>query len=929
MDLKPWYKLVDPRKDLREGKPLDASEFAVHLDQIRDSRAPEDYQSPERFFEKTYITRGLKSLAVEVIRRLSGIKVETSAVFNLSTQFGGGKTHALALLYHLAKGGEKSKSWKYVHSIMEDANIKSVPESAVAVFVGTEFDSISGRGGNDGTPLRKTPWGEIAFQLGGVTAFEIVKEHDTQLIAPSSEIIRKIFPKDKPVLILMDELMNYVNRFRRIGLSAQLYSFLQNLSEEARANDNVVLAVSIPASELEMSAEDESDYTRYKKVLDRLGKPVIMSSEGEISEIIRRRIFEWGGLPKEAHSIASYYADWIIEHRQQIPNWFPTDNAKEVFLATYPFHPILLSVFERKWQTLPRFQRTRGILRLLALWVSYAYQSGFRGALKDPLITLGSAPLEDTLFRTAVLEQLGEARLESSITTDITGKNDSHAVRLDKEAVDTIKKLQLHQRVAKSIFFESNGGQLKADATLPEIRLAISDPNVDIGNVETVLDDLVQSCYFLSVENNRFKFSLFPNLNKILADRRASIQTDQVKELVWSKIQNVFASGSGIERVFFPDRSNQIPDRPALTFVVLSPEQSIKDETNVYKFIEEMTQTYGKSARTFKSALIWIVADSDSGLYDEGRNLIAWEAIQSEEDDLNIDDVQKRQLSENVKRAERDLRESIWRAYKNIIILDKNNQLKLIDLGLVHSSAAENLITLIFNRLRQDGEIEKDISPNFIVRNWPPAFVEWSTKSLRDAFFASPLFPRLLNPESIKETIIRGVGSGVFAYVGKAQDNKYQPFCYEETIPGSDIEISDDMCIIQKSVAEEYRKNQTITVVEPVVGEVRQTTGGTDTTKKVEPPKESFDDGKKEKTFSSLRWAGTVSPQKWMNFYTKVLSRFVTGSNLKLRIEVEVSSDEGISQQNVEQTKVALRELGLEENLEPGDLKTTDKNSVD
>jgi len=916
MDLKPWYKVVVPREDLREGKPLDASEFAVHLDQIRDKRAPDDYQTPERFFERTYLTKGLKALAVEVVRRLNGIKVETSAVFNMTTQFGGGKTHSLAILYHLAKGGPKAKNWKWVSSIFDDAKVSEVPESAVAVFVGTEFDSISGRGGNDGTPLRKTPWGEIAFQLGGAEAFEFVKEHDKQLIAPSSEVIRKTFPKGKPVLILMDELMNYVNRFRRIGLAAQLYSFLQNLSEEARANDNVVLAVSIPASELEMGDEDESDYTRYKKVHDRLGKPVIMSSEGETSEIIRRRIFEWGGLPDEARKAASEYADWVLEHRQQIPNWFPADNARELFEATYPFHPMVLSVFERKWQALPRFQRTRGVLRLLALWVSYAYQSGFKGALKDPVITLGSAPLEDPMFRTAVLEQLGESRLEGSITTDITGRTESHAVRLDKEAVDTIKKSFLHQRVAKSIFFESNGGQLRAEATLPEVRLAVSDPNIDIGNVETVLDDLIQACYFLSVENNRFKFSLYPNLNKLLSDRRASIQGEQVKQLIRTEIQNVFASGSGVERVFFPDRSNQIPDRPAVTFVVLSPEQSVKDEAKLYKVIEEMTQEYGKSARTFKSALVWIAADSDMGLYDEGRKLIAWEAIQSEEDELKLDDLQKRQLSESVKRAQRDLKESIWRAYKNIILLDKNNKLKTTDLGLVHSSAAENLVTLVLNRLRQDGEIEKEISPNFIVRNWPPAFVEWSTRSLRDAFFASPLFPRLLNPESIRETITRGVEAGIFAYVGKTQDNKYEPFNFEEAMLGTDIEISDDMYIVQKAVAEEYRKNQTIPTLVGQPGAEVPTGIAEPPAPPLTKPGDLFGGDKgKEKTFSIMRWAGEVTPQKWMNFYTKVLSRFVTGGGLKLKVEIEVSSQEGISQQKVEQTKVALRELGLNEDV--------------
>src|SRR5262249_55081756 len=158
------------------------------------------------------------------------------------------------------------------------------------------------------------------------------------------------------------------------------------------------LAVSIPASELEMTAEDQSDFDRYKKLLDRLGKAVVMSAETETSEIIRRRLFEWGGLPREAKTTASEYSEWLLANRQQVPTWFPVEGAREAFEGAYPFHPTALSVFERKWQGLPRFQQTRGILRLLALWVSRAYTEGYKGAHKDPLISLGTAPLEDSLF---------------------------------------------------------------------------------------------------------------------------------------------------------------------------------------------------------------------------------------------------------------------------------------------------------------------------------------------------------------------------------------------------------------------------------------------------------------------------------------------------------------------------------------------------
>src|SRR5688500_16612792 len=144
----PWFKVVTPREDLREGKPLDASEFAVHLDHVRENRAPRDYQDPERFFERTYLTKGLSELASEVIRRLSGEKIETSAVFNMATQFGGGKTHALTLLYHLAKNGSKADDWQGVRKLLDRAKINSIPEAAAAVFVGLGFDSIKGRGGD-------------------------------------------------------------------------------------------------------------------------------------------------------------------------------------------------------------------------------------------------------------------------------------------------------------------------------------------------------------------------------------------------------------------------------------------------------------------------------------------------------------------------------------------------------------------------------------------------------------------------------------------------------------------------------------------------------------------------------------------------------------------------------------------------------------
>jgi hypothetical protein len=922
MALKPWYKVVTPREDLREGRPLDASEFAVHLDHVRDQRAPADYQKPDRFFDRTFLTKNLTAVAVETVRRLSGIKVETSAVFNLTTQFGGGKTHALTLLYHLANGGPDAAKWKGVPFVLEEAGVKSIPKTAVAVFVGTEFDSITGRGGKDGTPVRFTPWGEIAYQIGtsgggpkaGAKAFAVVAKHDADRTAPSSEVIRQFLPKGQPVLILMDELLNYMGRNRKSGLTNQLYSFLQNLSEEARAQDRTVLAVSLPSLLDEMTQDDEADFERFQKMLDRLGKAMIMSAEHETSEIIRRRLFEWGGLPDDGKKTAAEYGEFILSNRTQFPGWFPVDTAKEAFSATYPLHPTLLSVFERKWQQLPRFQQTRGILRLLALWVSHAYQAGFKGAHKDPLISMGTAPLQDPLFRSAAFEQLGGAKLEGAVTTDICGKKESHAVRLDAESIETIKKARLHQKVATAIFFESNGGQLKTEATLPEIRLAVAEPEIELGHIETVLETLASTCYYLSADKNRYRFSLSPNLNKLLADRGASVQPKKVDERIRAEVQKVFTGGPTIDRVFFPEKSGQIPDRAAITLVVLLPEQTIT-EGSTLDFIKAATKDHGSSGRTFKSGILWAVPESPNALRDDGRKVLAWEDIEDEKSDLRLDESQLRQLDESLKKARRDVKESVWRTYKNLVLLGKDNTWKTIDMGLVHSSAATTIVDLIVERLVREGDIEdKSVSPNFLTRNWPPALTEWSTKSARDAFFASPAFPRLLIPDSLKETISRGVENRILGYVGKKPDGSYDPFHWKSSVAALDVELSDDVYVIQKETAEEYAAGKLPKAPGPLVPppEPEPVKSGPI----LHPEPVSPGGPAPAAALTRIAWRGEVPAQKWMNFYTKILAKFAAQNGLRIELNVEIAPEGGISRQRLDEVKVALRELGLSDEVD-------------
>ena len=619
------------------------------------------------------------------------------------------------------------------------------------------------------------------------------------------------------------------------------------------------------------------------------------------------------------------------------------DNPREAFYATYPFHPSVLSVFERKWQVLPRFQRTRGILRLLALWVSHAYKEGYQGAHRDPLISLGTAPLDDLLFRAVVFEQLGENRLEGVITTDICGKKDSHAVRLDVAADDQIKKARLHRKVTTTIFFESNGGILRTESTIPEIRLAVAEPSLDIGNVETVLETLATDCYYLSIEKNKYRFSLSPNLNKILADRRANIQSERITERVKLEIQKVFTAHPGIQLIYFPEVSSKIANQPVLNLAILAPDHSIQD-SHTLNMIESMTKECGTSNRTFKSGIIWVVADTDTRLREEARKVLAWEDIRDEEQGL--DETQKRLLGENLKKCESNLKESVWNAYKYVALLGKDNKIRVIDFGQVNSSQADKLVNLIINKLRQSDDIIDNINPRFLVRNWSPAFTEWSTKAVRDAFFASPLFPRLLNSDAVKEAISRGVKDGTLAYVGK-NNHIYEPFYYQCTLTSGDVEISEDMFIITQETVTAYQKALAARVN---VSEDTSTTPQTELTGTYTPantnissapipntvaekpapyvsnninnPKDEPEPKDETETITPdtlrklLKWSGVIIPQKWMTFYTKVLSRFTTTKDLQLTLKVEILIEGEIPLQKIKEMEIALSELGLNNEVE-------------
>jgi predicted AAA+ superfamily ATPase len=428
----PWYKVATPRKEVREGRSFNPDEFAIALEQVVAGTAPQDYRDPEKFFSRTCFTRALKDHAGMVLKRLSGKTEGAAPVLTLITQFGGGKTHTLTTLYHLAKNGKRASVYTGVADLIRKAGIAEVPEAKVGVFVGNAWDPQDGK---------EAPWIDIARQLAGDAGVACLGTA-AKTTPPGTEAIGKLFQAaGGVVLVLFDEVLNYLNRHRRMADS--FHAFIQNLTVATTGTTRAAAVISLPRSQVEMSESDQQWQDRITKVVRRVAKDLIANDESEISEVIRRRLFEDIGSDRIRKNVAKAYADWCFEKRAQLPpEWTAVDTAateakareylRARFETCYPFHPATLSVFQRKWQALQQYQQTRGTLAMLAQWVSWTYREGYERARREPLITLGSAPLEVPEFRAVVLGQVGESKLISAIETDIAAQH-SHARALDAD----------------------------------------------------------------------------------------------------------------------------------------------------------------------------------------------------------------------------------------------------------------------------------------------------------------------------------------------------------------------------------------------------------------------------------------------------------------------------------------------------------------
>lgn len=908
--MEPWYKIATPRKEVREGRSFNPDEFAIALEQVVAGKAPEDYRDPQKFFARNVVTRAFKDHAGKVLRRLAGKTENTAPVLSLITQFGGGKTHTLTALYHLATNGGRASTFEGVPELLVSAGLTDVPTAKVAVFVGNSWDPREGR---------ETPWVDVARQLGGDKAVaELGTSSKTS--PPGTEALARIFETaGGSVLVLFDEVLNFVNRHQ--GLAEPFYAFLQNLTVAMTGTTRSAAVVSLPKSKVEMTDSDQQWQERIGKVVRRVAKDLIANDEAEIAQVIRRRLFEDLGSERVRRNVANSFADWCFDRRAQLPpEWTAIDTAatevkareslQSKFEACFPFHPSTLSVFQRKWQALPQYQQTRGTLAMLAQWVSVAALDGYKKARTEPLITLGSAPLEVPDFQGVVLGQLGEHRLLAAIEADIAGPH-SHARALDVDATGPLK--DIHRRVATTIFFESSGGQSQKLAHTPELRFALCEPGIDTTSVDNAASALEARAFFISkVGTDGYQIGYRPTLRKVVNDRRVSLDEErEVVPAVRAAVKKEFDAGAALPIIYFPEDGAAVADTTRLTLVVVGPEREWQNPGQLRSQICEWTRQRGSSSRLYPGSLLWCIRKPGRELKDKAEIWLAWKKVERDltGGTLGTDFERSDQpgIAAKIREAGDAVRDEVWASYRYLVLSKNGDGLDEIDLGAGHMSGAASLSQRVITTLKSHALLNESPGAGYIERKWPPAFKEsgaWPLASLRQAFLTGAM-DRLLDPDAYLRTRVPGfVSEGAFGLgSGPRKDGTYDRVWFDEPVSSDEIAFDPGIFLLLKDTAAALKMGDgaPVELTPPVIETAPQPT----------PPGERSP----ERQLRTFRLSGTVPPELWNRIGNKLIPMIRSGTGLNLGVSFSFSVG-GAGSNNFEaEIERAIEDLGLKDQI--------------
>lgn len=646
--LRPWRDVVTPHPDVASGRFVQA-EFAADLAQVIRGDATDEYGDPKEFFRRTFITDGLRGLLLGAINRLTGNGGDP--VIELQTNFGGGKTHSMLALYHLVSGASAA-DLPGIDVLLNETKVAALPNARRAVLVGTALSAGQAHKKPDGTVVY-TLWGEMAWQLLGAEGYAIVADSDKNGTSPGSDILSELFAKAGPTLILIDEWVAYIRQtYETPGLPGGSFdsnlTFAQSLTEAAKS-PNVLVVASLPQSRIEVGGEGgqkalailENTFTRVKSSW----RP---ASQEESYEIVRRRLFE----PIEPDNIAS--RDAVIDAYMHLyktqESEFPSgcregDYRRKVELA-YPVHPELFERLYTDWASLEEFQRTRGVLRLMA---SVIY-SLWEGDDKSLTIMPAMIPMDDSAILSEITTKSGLSPAWTSvIETDVDG-NDALSRRIDRDNPN-LGRLSACRRVARTIYVGSAPVAETARKGVDDrrIKLGCVQPGESVAIFGDALRRLTDQATHLYVDGSRYWYSTQPSVTRVAQDRAAEQSNDDVLEEIRTRLAAEQKHTGDFERVHAcPDTGADVPDDPEGRLVILKPELphiGKNDDSPALQAAQVILEQRGNSPRIYRNTLVFAAADRTRlvDLEDAVRKYLAWKSIYTEREKLNLDPFQTNQ----------------------------------------------------------------------------------------------------------------------------------------------------------------------------------------------------------------------------------------------------------------------------------------------
>jgi hypothetical protein len=802
-NLTPWREVIHPNNDVALGT-FEAAEFAADLQQVHDGRADATgYGNPVGFFNQTYITPGIRKLLVNTLRRLGGNGGDP--VIQTKTGFGGGKTHSLIALYHLVKNTDAlinpppdredhQRTGEEIKGIMQEGEWQPTPDRQprVAVLDGTFLAATDPAVTKETNDPLNTLWGVMAYQLGGQDAYELVGEAARGGTAPGGSQLDRLLEHVGPCVILMDELVAYV---RNAGEAQDnIYTFMQVLTQSVRRSNNATLVVTLPESVVEAGAEGGVEaLSRLDSILGRIEAVWEPLEVHEAFEVVRRRLF--GRVRDEAarDQVCETFSRMYANARRDYPEEVSEPRYLERMKACYPIHPEIFDRLYSDWSSIPRFQRTRAVLRMMANCINRLY-------LREdpsPLIMPANLTLSDPELSNEFLPLLdGEWR---PVLTEVDSDG-SRTDNIDRNVQRFSNIGGAARRIARTVFLGSASSGAVRGIDARRIHLGVVLPGQGVSVYKEALGQMNGALYYLYSSDDRYYFHAEENLNKVATDRADTLSEREVEECIIAQLQEAARGGRQRrgEVLVCPQNSDDVRDVDTVQLVILPSSKALpnrsRENDEAAAAAQDILLNRGDAPRIHRNGLLFLAARNDEirTLRSSARTYLAWHSILNGDRRIaNLTGDRLNQASSSLRSADRQLSEALVRAYRWAMVPSQENpQRANYGLSIFQTNPADtgDIVDSALGQLIEAEVLVDEISPSALT-TMLQQYV-WSSQNYSDHIGVDNLWElmtrnvylhRLRSKNVLIKCITQGVSDGKFGYAEAYNGEEYEGMCFGET----------------------------------------------------------------------------------------------------------------------------------------------------